>query len=179
MGDPSNPDKDEETVRQILEAYKDNPIIIKIKENCEGKGLNFKLPLATKEEINDIIKKLNAKKATGNDTIPPKLVKLSADILDETLTRIINNDISLNRYSESAKMANVPPIFKKDVRSKKANYRPVSLLNAFSKISERYVEIKLKPFIDQCLSKFISAYHKSYNSSHVLIRLISKIGKKR
>ena len=51
MGDPSNPEKDEETVNHILEAFKDNPIIIKIKENVEGKGLNFKLPLATKEEI--------------------------------------------------------------------------------------------------------------------------------
>ena len=172
LGDPSNPDKDEETVRHILEAYKDNPIIIKIKEKCEGIGLNFKLPLATKEEINSIIKKLNTNKATGNDTIPPKLVKLSADFLDEPLTLIINNDISLNRYSENAKTANVPPIFKKDVRSKKANYRPVSLLNVFSKISERYVEIKLKPFIDQCLSKFISAYRKNYSSSHVLIKLI-------
>ena len=63
MGDPSNPDKDEETVRNILEAYKDNPIIIKIKEECEGKGLNFKLPQATKKEIHSIIMKLNAKKS--------------------------------------------------------------------------------------------------------------------
>ena len=52
------------------------------------------------------------------------------------------------------------------------NYRPVSVLNTFSKIYERFLQEELTPFIDTCLSKFISAYRKHYGSSHVLIRLI-------
>ena len=63
---------------------------------------------------------------------------------------------------------------KKDTRTLKKNYRPISILNVFSKISERYVETKIKPFIDTCLSSLISAYHKNYSSTHVLIRLIEE-----
>ena len=33
------------------------------------------------------------KKATGSDKIPPKIVKLSANIIDLHLTNIINSDL--------------------------------------------------------------------------------------
>ena len=64
------------------------------------------------------------------------------------------------------------PVFKKDDRTKIKNYRPVSLLNIFSKIYERFLHENLTDYVDSFLSKFISAYRKSYSSSHVLIRLI-------
>ena len=40
------------------------------------------------------MKLLNANKATGPDGIPPKLSKLSANVVDKYLTSIINHDIS-------------------------------------------------------------------------------------
>ena len=52
------------------------------------------------------------------------------------------------------------------------NYRPVSILNAFSKMYGRYIQNSLIPFADNFLSVFISAYRQSYSSNHVLIRLI-------
>ena len=92
---------------------------------------------------------------------------LKCQLFDCHLANIINNNISLNKYSKHAKTATVRPIFKKDNRTKIKNYRPVSLLNIFSKIYER-----LTNYVDTFLSKFISAYRKSYSSNHVLIRLI-------
>ena len=61
-----------------------------------------------------------------------KFIKLSANVIDSHLANIINKDIDLNCYSESAK---IRPIFKKDEKTKVKNYRPVSLLNIFSKIN--------------------------------------------
>ena len=63
-------------------------------------------------------------------------------------------------------------LIKKGDRTEIKNYRPVSLLNIFSKIYERFLHENLTNYVDTFLSKFISAYRKSYSSNHVLIRLI-------
>ena len=55
----------------------------------------------------------------------------------------------------------VRPIFKKDDRAEIKNYRPVSLLNIFSKICERFLHKNLTNYVETFLSKFISAYRKS------------------
>ena len=71
-----------------------------------------------------------------------KFIKLSANVIDNHLANIVNKGIYLNCYSENAKISNVRPIFKKDEKTKVKNYRPVSLLNIFSKIYERlYMKI--------------------------------------
>ena len=108
----------------------------------------------------------------GPDNLHPKFVKMSADILDKPLTYIINANISKCRFSENAKNANVPPVYKKDGRTSKKNYRPISLLNVFSKIIERWVQEKLEPHVNKILSQFISAYRKKFSSNHVLLRLL-------
>ena len=98
-------------------------------------------------------------------------IKMSANVINCYLADIINNDISLNKYSKHAKTATVRPIFKKDDRTNIKNYRPVSLLNIFSKIYERFLHENLTNYVEIFLSKFISAYRKSYSSNHLLIRL--------
>ena len=59
---------------------------------------------------------MNPKKATGPDKIPVKIVKLAASVIDSHLTNIIN-DLSDNAFSDSAKLASVRPIYKKDDRN--------------------------------------------------------------
>ena len=61
-----------------------------------------------------MIKGLSSKKATGPDKIPVKIVKLAANVIDSHLTNIINDDFSNNAFSDSAKLAFVRPIYKKD-----------------------------------------------------------------
>ena len=74
---------------------------------------------------------LGSKKATGLYGIPVKFIKLSANVIDSHLANIINKDIDLNCYSESAE---IRTIFKKDEKTKVKNYRSASLLNIFSKM---------------------------------------------
>ena len=65
-------------------------------------------------QINKILKELNSKKAIGPDKIPPKIVRLSANIIiDSHLTSIINSDLLKDSFSEDAKTASPRPIFKK------------------------------------------------------------------
>ena len=118
-----------------------------------------------------LINEINIKKATSPDNIPPRLVKLSANIIDSHLTNIINSDISRNHFSENAKIASVIPIYKKKERNSLENYRPVSILCCFSKIYEKFLLDKLKPFISTFLSRYMSAYRENHSTNHELIRL--------
>ena len=130
------------------------------------------IPLATAEQINKIIKRLNPNKATGPDKIPPKIVILSANIIDSHLANIINHDLDNNSFSEGAKIATVRTIYKKSDRVKLENYRPVSILNSFSKVYERFLHKQFKPFVETFLSGSVAAYRERYNCNHVLIQLI-------
>ena len=58
---------------------------------------------------------------------------MSAYIIDKHLTNIINNDLLRKSFSDSDKIASVRPIFKKGERIEIGNYRPVTILNCFSK----------------------------------------------
>ena len=72
------------------------------------------------------------------------------------------------------KDASVTPVFKKEDRQIKTNYRPISVLNVFSKIFERFLLNQLLPFIDKMVSSLLSAYRSRYNTQHVLLRLIEQ-----
>ena len=74
LGDPSDPDRDRDTVKEILEKFIDHPIIVKIRETrlCTSMG-SFSLPLATKEEVNKIMKNIDISKSCGPDKIPLNL----------------------------------------------------------------------------------------------------------
>ena len=97
---------------------------------------------------------------------------MSANKVDSHFCNIINCDIKENSFSDSAKITSVRPIYKKKARHEIESYRSVSILNASSKIYERYIHNSLTPFVDNFLSVFISAYRKTYSTKHVLIRLI-------
>ena len=60
------------------------------------------------------------------------------------------------------------------------NFRPVSVLNTFSKIYEKVLKQQLIKHLDKTLSVFIAANRKAYGTQHVLIRLLedwrSKLG---
>ena len=85
-------------------------------------------------------------KATGLDKIPPKLVKLWSNVVYAHLTYIFDCDISLNVFSNSAKLVSVGSIFKKKDGTNN-DLQKISLLSANSiyryYFSTSYVLIKL------------------------------------
>ena len=72
---------------------------------------------------------------------------MGAEQFDPHITEIFNKSISENRFCEGAKTAVIPPIFKKDDRTKKENYRPVSILVSFAKIFEKELKNVIEPFL--------------------------------
>ena len=173
LGNPLDPKLDEKTIREIIENYQNHPSIIKIKKIVKKKTI-FDFPEVTTEDLNKIIKSLNPNKTVSSDRIPLKIIKTDANVIDSHLAYIINKDLKENKFSENAKTALVRPIYKKYDRGKINNYRPVSLLNGFSKMYERFLHDSLFNFTDKILSKFVSAYRKPYSSNRVLLKLIEE-----
>ena len=133
----------------------------------------FEIEEAKVEQKNKILRNINSRKAAGPDKTLPKNVKMSANIIDSHLTNIINSDLKRNVFSDSAKVASIPPIFKwREERIKIKNCRPVIILNCFSKVYERFTHENLMSSVTNFLSNFILAYRKGYSSSHVFLRLI-------
>ena len=159
-------------IKRIIKKYKNHPSIKAIQVTFPVKK-QFKIEEAKFEQVNKILRNINSRKATGPNKIPPKIVKMPANIIGSHLTNIINSDLKRNAFSDSAKVALIRPIFKgKGERTKIKNYRPVSILNSFSKVYERFIHENLMSSVTNFLSDIISAYRKGYSTNHVLLILI-------
>ena len=165
-----------EVLRNIVEAYKNHPSILAIKEDFPCQEV-FSFSEVSDREIFNHLKNLNIKKSTGEDNIPPNVLKLSANILKTPLTFTVNASIKEFNFPTKAKRAEVATIFKSDDKTDIKNYRPVSILNSLSKVFENVIKNQIVPFFDKCWSKYISAYRKSHSCQHVLIKLMENIRK--
>ena len=171
------------TSRNILHSsidrYINHPSILKMKlevssKSCSDSDFSRNI-LVTSDEVEKMLKSLNSKKAAGTDRLPIKLVKLASEVLSKPLSIAMNNSITSSTFPVKAKVATVVPIDKKtDNKYNVSNFRPVSLLNCFSKIYENYIKSHIVNSMNNYISPYVSAYRKGYNSQHVLIRLLEE-----
>ena len=96
--------------------------------------------MATTKYSKGLLQKVNTKTAVGIDFIPPKLVKLAAQPLSQTGTEAIDMCIKQNNFPNNAKVASVFSLDKGKSNKYISNFRPVSLLNTFSKIYEQAIK---------------------------------------
>ena len=101
-----------------------------IKESVD-ENIKFEFMLATEADIFDRLLSINPQKPGGYDKIPSKLLSLSEDVLAKPFMHGVNSGIHSHTFPDSAKVVVVTPVFKKDNRHNKQNFRPVSVLNMF------------------------------------------------
>ena len=77
----------------------------------------------------------STKKTSG--AIPIKIVKLENKKVRNDLANCINEYIKESKFPNELKIADITPIFKKEDRLDKTNYRPISILPTVSKNFER------------------------------------------
>ena len=96
------------------------------------------------QEVLNVIKKLKTKKArrTIND-VETVFIKDANPIISKFLSDMFNVCLSEGTYPDLVKIAEVVPIFKKGERNKMTNYRPISLLSQFNKISEKLLYTRI------------------------------------
>ena len=100
---------------------------------------------------------------------------MASNILAEPLSIAISNSISTSTFPNNTKIASVVPIDKKtDDKYVISSFRPVSILNCFSKVYKNVIKNELLKSMNVHLSSFLSAYRKNYNTQHVLLRLLEE-----
>ena len=96
-------------VNENINIDKIHPSIIKIEENkTDDTELSFRL---TEEYVNKQISKLNIKKATGYDSISPKILKLAQPSISDPINILVNKSIESSIFPENLKSAQVSPLF--------------------------------------------------------------------
>ena len=101
----------------------------------------------TAREVKEEISKLNLNKATGPDKIHNRLLLAANDIISTPLSEFFNRCLTLGKFPDSWKLANVTPIYKKGNKDECSNYRPISLLSCVGKLFERCVHKHVYSFI--------------------------------
>ena len=82
-----------------------------------------------------------------------------------------NEDISIARFPDILKNAEVKPVFKKKSRIDKENYSPVRILPVISKIFERLVFKQLTMFFETVFSKYQCGFRKGHSAQRCLLTM--------
>ena len=134
----------------------------------------------SEREVLQILNSLDCNKSTGPDEIPAKLLKLTALIIAEPLSKLFNMSLSSGVYPSKFKEANIKPIFKnKGSPSDYSCYRPISLLSSLSKVFERIVYKRIYSHISEhsLLTDKQSGYRRNHSTEQQLLYLTHNLYK--
>ena len=135
----------------------------------------------TTEDVEDIIKSLNANKAVGIDGISHKLLKGTIYSISKPLCILFNKSICQKTFPNCWKQANIIPLFKKDDKSIPSNYRPVSLLSCVGKVLERIIFKNVYNFLysSNIFYKYQSGFVPGHSTVSQLIEMFDSVCKAR
>ena len=137
---------------------------------------NFLKPV-TERELKKIACKFKTGKASGFDQIKTDDIKCNIEGIAGPLSHIINRSFATGIVPKDLKTARIIPIYRKDEPNLFGNYRPISILLAFSKFLEKVMYDKMIDFINKHNILFENQYgfRSQHSTSLALIRLIDQI----
>ena len=124
--------------------------------------------------MNDRIDALDKKKPTTFGNIPTWILKENKDIISPIITEMYNECSRNTIFPNSLKLADVTPVFKKDDRTKKDMYRPISILPPMSKIFEGIMYNQISSYIEKFLSPYLCGFRKGFSTQYCLALMIDR-----
>ena len=94
--------------------------------------------------------------------------------LEEIAKTHMGNKVYYRYYPTAMKYTEVTPIHKKDDKTDKENYRPISILPNLSKVYERLMYNQIYPYFETIFSKYQCGFRKGFNAQHCLLAMIEK-----
>ena len=137
----------------------------------------FKFKPLTLNDIADLTKSLKSKKSAGPDNIPGTISKICISIIPEVFQNLLNSSLETGQIHPRLKCADVITLHKKGAKNDTNNYRPISLLNSFSKILEKAASFQLIKHLNtnNILYKNQFGFRKGHSTIHALIDFIHKL----
>jgi len=149
--------------------------------SLENKTCQFKFRDISIQELLKIEKSLKPKMSCGPDEIPSKIIKRIITIIPLVILHIINISLNTGTIHERLKTATVIPIHKKGDRTDPNNYRPISLINAISKIIEKIIAFQLRSYLENnkllCSQQF--GFRTGHSTVHAMINAINHLETKK
>jgi hypothetical protein len=151
---------------------------IKINSKPQNHEAQFKFSEITGLDVKKMAKSIKTN-ACGVDDISAYFIKISIEHTADILADIINASFINNFFPNRWKEAIVKPIPKVTNPTKASDYRPISLLPAFSKISEKIAAKQMAQFLQEhkLLDKLQSAYRISHSTTTALLTVSDDIFK--
>jgi len=138
---------------------------------------NFFLHPVTPDELITFASKMKPKTSSGFDGIQMKLIKTVIEFIKVPLCHIFNQSFVKGTVPRQMKKAKIVPIYKSGKKNLFNNYRPISLLPAFSKLLEKLVCSRLMYFLDKykLLYNHQYGFRKYHSTIHPIIHLLNHI----
>ena len=77
-------------------------------------------------------------------------------------------------FPSTLKQADITPVYKKEERTDKGNYRPVGILPSVSKLFEQTLHDQISYYIDKHLSPNLCGFRKGYSTQHCLSIMLQR-----
>ena len=146
------------------------------KKIMNGKNAKFEFKDVNENDIRKILKSLKSSKSTGVDELDSFSLKIAADIIYKPIAYIIKLSIKQGKVPTLWKYSKVLPLFKKEDRLSKKNYRPVANLSPISKILERWIHEQLYKYFEdnELLHRNHHGFRKSRSTLTALLQLYER-----
>ena len=133
-------------------------------------------PIDEREIINTTLK-FTPKLSQGHDNISTKILRDTIHLTAAPLSHIFNQSLLTGIVPIKMKVAKVVPIYKSGNTELFNNYRPISLLPAFSKLLEKLISKRLINFLDHfnILYKHQYGFRKNHATIHPILHLLKHI----
>ena len=161
-------------ILKSIKKYEKHPSIIKIIESKYEEERTFNFKMVSNSTLVDEINRLNDKKACQIHSIPSKVIKSNSDIFSYFLFNNFNRSITSSSFPDKLKLADISPIHKKDDKSEKKNYRPVSILPTVSKIFEKIMYYQIYEYFENKFSKYQCGFRKHFSAQHCIILMLER-----
>jgi len=127
------------------------------------------------ETVTNTALSLKTKVSSGHDELSTKIMKKCIYTLCVLLTHVINLSLSTGVFPNQLKVAKVAPVFKASNPTLFNNYRPISLLPAFSKLFEKIMFNKIIAFLDRynVLYNHQYGFRAKHSTIHPILHFIN------